>query len=808
MSKTIKTIIGVAFISIVVIIVVLIFLHHLVTKSFPITKGRLNIPNLHSSVDIYRDEFGVPHISAHDEHDLMFAVGYVHAQDRLWQMDLERRAGEGRLSEILDTFTVKYDKLFRTLQLKKVADSLFHHLHPNSQRILEDYAEGVNTFIIENRGKYPIEFDMLNYQPEIWKPENCLLISKLVAWELSFAWWVDLTYAEIANLVSKEKFQEIFLSYPENQIQNISNDCKPLMLNIVHDYLQIVKDYREYFHKGAFTGGSNAWVISSTKSMSGKPILANDPHLLVSVPAQWYELHMTAPRWNVSGFTLPGIPLILIGQNDSLAWGLTNAMIDECDFFIEQEDSLKPGYYKFKNASYPIGNSEEIIYIGKSDSVVINVRSTHHGPIINDVHPIFKHTYTDTIHPEQPIALKWTGFDMYDEISGYYKMNRARNLIEFVEGLKHLNTPVQCVHYADVKGNIGRWIAGRVPVRGKHVGTLPLNGWTGEDEWVGYIPFDKLPAVLNPPDGIIISANQKFVDKSYPFYISTLWEPDSRYDRIKDLLSLEKISAEDCKQFQQDMVSYYSRDLTNQILDAFSMDSVHNTTITDALIYLRNWDYRTTSSDIASAIVNTFFIHLLHNTFEDELGNEVFNDFIYPIMIPLRITSQILQRDNALFFDDVRTDTIETKEMIIKKSFYGAIDELKRKYGSEMKKWQWGLMHQVVFEHPFGRRKPLDRVFNVGPFPLGGDEETINRGAFKLTEPYKLFAVTSMRQIVDMSSPTNAYRVLTLGQSGQPLHKYYKDQVSLWLNGGYRETTIDWNEIRNKKWEHLILEPR
>jgi len=317
-----------------------------------------------------------------------------------------------------------------------------------------------------------------------------------------------------------------------------------------------------------------------------------------------------------------------------------------------------------------------------------------------------------------------------------------------------------------------------------------------------------LPVVLNPPDGIIISANQKFVDKSYPFYISTLWEPNSRYDRIKDLLSLEKISAEDCKQFQQDMVSYFLRDLTKQILDAFSKDSVNNPTITDALVYLRNWDYRTTSSDIASAIVNTFFVHLLHNIFEDELGKEVFNDFIYPIMIPLRVTSQLLQRDNALFFDDVRTDTIETKEMIIQKSFLQAIDELKKTYGSEMKKWQWGSMHQVTFEHPFGKRKPLDRVFNVGPFPVGGDEETINRGAYKLTEPYKLFAATSMRQIVDMSKPAYAYRILTLGQSGQPLHKHYKDQVSLWLNGGYRQTTIDWNEIKNQKWEHLILKPK
>ena len=808
MSKLAKIIVGVGATILVVLIAGIIFLHHLVTKSYPVTSGAIVIEGLQSLVEIYRDDYGVPHISASNEHDLMFAVGYVHAQDRLWQMDLGRRIGQGRLSELMDTATVKFDKLFRTLGFVSLADSLEKYLHPTSRRLLEDYSSGVNEFIVTHKGKLPIEFDMLNYEPEIWTVQHSLLLARLLAWELNFAWWVDLTYAEIAALVPQNKFQELFLSNPEIRLSGSSQPKAAIDFNDVHEYLSTVRSYRDFFNKGPLSAGSNAWAINSAKSLSGKPILANDPHLIVTLPAKWYELHLSAPGWNVSGFSVPGIPLIVIGHNDSLAWGFTNAMLDDADFYIEQEDSININRYKFKNSFLPMHTREEIIHIGSQDSIVINVRSTLHGPIINDVHPISEHAHAKTMHNHPPISMRWTGFEMSDEILGFYRIDRATNKIEFEEGLKQLTVPAQCPVYADIHGNIGWWVTGRVPVRSEHDGVLPLIGWTGEDEWKSFVSFEKLPKILNPPEGIIVSANQKFIDRSYPYYLSTLWEPSSRYDRIREMLSLEKMSTHDFQQFQQDVVSYYSRDLTIQILGVFTQDSIIETSVNEALVYLKNWNYRCTQTDIASTIVNTFFVKLIHNIYEDELGSEVFNDFIYPLSIPYQVTRQLMLQNSSLWFDDIRTDTIETKAIIIRKSFIQVVAELKATLGSEMKNWQWGKIHQVVFEHLLGRRKPLDKVFNVGPFPAAGGEQTVSKGAFKLTDPFRLFAAPSMRQIVDLADPTAAYTIITLGQSGQPISKHYNDQVSLWLNGGYKRETIDWNEIKNQNWDRLTLKPK
>lgn len=807
MSKFAKIAIGVGSAIFIILIAAAIFLYHLVTNSFPVTKGEVTLQELQAKVDIYRDDYGVPHISARNEHDLMFAIGYVHAQDRLWQMDLTRRAGQGRLSEIFDTATVKFDKLFRTLGFSIIAESLYQRSHPTSRRLLDDYAQGVNAFIFTNKGKYPVEFDILNYEPEQWKPQHTLLVSRLLAWELNFAWWVDLTYAEIAKIVPPEKFQQIFLNSLESRSSSKVGLQKSIAANDTRDYLQTVRSYRDFFNKGPFASGSNAWVIDSSKSLSGKPILATDPHLIISTPAKWYEVHLTAPGWNVAGVTIPGAPLVVIGHNDSIAWGFTNAMVDDTDFFIERTGPTETNTYHFKNTILPMQIREEVIHVGNSDSTVIKVRTTHHGPIITDVHPTTKHK-ADSIRIFQPISMRWTGFDLSDEILCFYRLNRAQNAFEFEEGLKQLTVPAQNVVYADVRGNIGCWLAGRIPIRGNHIGTLPLNGWEGNEEWKGYISFDKLPKEWNPTEGFIISANQKIENNSFQYYISTLWESGDRHKRIRDLLSLEKLSANDFQQFQQDVVSYYCMDLTKQVLNVFTSDSTQDPKINAALVYLRNWNFRCTPSDIASTIINKFFVRLIHNLYEDELGEALFTDFIYPLNVIYRVTNQLLQKDNSSWFDNVRTDTIETKDMIIRKSFHEAVDELRSTFGSEMKTWQWGIIHQVIFEHPLGSLKPLDKVFNIGPFPIGGSEQTVCKGAFDLTKPFRLFAAPSARQIVDLAHPKSAYKVLTLGQSGQAMHKHYDDQVLLWLNGGYRTLTIDWNEIKNQNWDHLVLKPK
>lgn len=806
MSKLGKIVAGLGISVLVILIAGALFLHHLITKSFPVTHGSIPLPGLHTSVDVYRDDYGIPHIHASDEHDLMMAVGFAQAQDRLWQMDVLRRAGEGRLSEIFGKSTIQFDMLFRTINLHKVADSIRTHLSPESEQILENYAQGVNAFIDQNRGKFPVEFDILNYTPEHWTVEHSILTSRLIAWELNLAWWTDLTYGEIAAKVSPQKLKEILPAYPDSippTVQTLTTGKHAAQL---HSLLDAGRAYRSFFGLGGLEAGSNAWVVDSSRSISGKPILANDPHLAMPAPSRWYEAHLSAPGWNVAGVMVPGVPLIVLGHNDSAAWGMTNAMIDDADFFIEQTDSSRPGMVRFGKEWRPIESHTEKIYIGSADSTTIEVRSTSHGPIINSVHPSFQHG-DSTGSSSSPIAMRWTGLEVSDEISAFTRMNKAGSLSEFEQGVKELTVPAQAVVYADVDGNIAYWTAGRVPIRQSGNPMLPLPGWTGDAEWKGFIPFDQLPQVKNPPEGFIACANQRIADKSYPYYLSTLWEPPSRITRIRELLhAADHFSSVDFEQFQQDISSPFARDAVRYLLAAYNDSSASKTPeISDALTYLHNWDYRFTKTDIATTIFNVFFVKLLHNIFEDEMGPDVFNDFVFFGAIPYRVTGQLLAADSSAWFDKAGTTQIETKNQILRKSLEDAISELRTSSGEEMKTWQWGNLHTVTFTHPFGLQKPFDRVFNIGPFPIAGGGTTVMKTEYKMSLPFATSVGPSMRQIVDLASPKSASIVITSGESGQAYSKHYDDQTSLWLNGGYVHVTSNWDDVLRSSWEHLEL---
>lgn len=815
MSGTIKVLIGTSVTICVLLIAGMFFLRHLVTKSFPVTRGSISLAGIQSQVDVRRDEYGIPHVLAGNEGDLMFAAGYTHAQDRLWQMDLARRIGEGRLSEVFDTATVKFDKLFRTLGFAPLADTLYQHMHPHTKELLERYADGVNAYIESHKGKYPVEFDMLDYEPEPWKPQHSIIIARLMGWEMNFSWWEELTYAELEAKVPPEKFREIIPSYPDSVPTTIAglvgkqSILDRQTLGDVHDFMAAARGYRNYFNLGSLSGASNAWVVAGLKSMSGKPLLANDPHLKTSVPARWYEMHLSAPGWNVSGMTIPGVPFVVIGHNDSLAWGITNAMLDDADFYMDRIDTAHPKMYSFNNTSLPINAHTEVILIGKKDSIEITVRATRHGPVINEVHPTREHEgYTGSANPYL-ISMRWTGFETSDEFHGFELMNTAGNYRQFEEGLKDLTVPAQALVYGDAAGNIGFWMAGRVPIRGKQNPLLPAPGWTSESDWQGYVPFDKLPHFWNPPQGFIVCANQKIAGNDYPYFLSNYWEPPSRMLRIRELLaSGEKFSPEDFERFQQDVLSPYNRSVAKYIFAAYPADSsMENNDVKTAIEYLRNWDYRDTPQQIASSIFNEFLVKLLHNIYEDEMGPETFKDFVFFSAVPYRVTSQLLAADSSEWFDDVNTPHIETKKEIIHKSLLEAIKELQLSAGGEMKEWQWGRIHQAYFEHPFGKRKPLDRVFNIGPYPAAGSATTVNKGDYRISEPFTVFAAPSMRQVIDLGKPQMAWTILPLGESGQALHKHYKDQTPLWFNGGYHMVTIDLNEINSKPWERLILKP-
>jgi len=808
LTRTSRVVLGISGTLITVLVVALFFFRHLLVQSFPATSGTVTVAGTGAPVEVYRDGYGIPHISAGNTRDLMFAAGYVHAQDRLWQMDLMRRAGEGRLSELFGKRTLPLDMMFRMLNLPAVAGSIEENLHRESREALQSYADGVNAFIESHHGAYPAEFDMLDYSPRRWEVRHSLLATRLIAWELALAWWTDITYGAISGRVSIAKLNELFPDWPDSVRVTVPTGRKAQPDSYRRTFstlLDAAGDYRGEFGFGAPGGGSNAWAVNATRSESGYPVLANDPHLAMPQPSRWYLMHLSAPGLNVSGVTVPGLPVVVIGHNDAVAWGFTNAMLDDLDFYVEMPDSANPNNVMFRGTPVPMDVRTEVIYFGADDSIEVSFRSTIHGPVVNDVHPVLRR---DTAGMSPPVSMRWTGFDVSDEVYGFLRINAAADPSAFAEGLSYLTVPGQAVVYGDTSGNIAYWTTGKVPLRGKQHPMLPLPGWTGDAEWKGYLDFQSLPRLLNPPDGVIACANQKLSDDGYRWYLSTLWGPPSRILRIRELLQgAAQFTADDFKRMQQDVTSPYARETTRLLLSVFAAMPGTDSTRAVALDYLRNWDFRFAAGDITTTIFNEFYVKLLENIYCDEMGDSLFNSFTQFGAIPNRVTSALLASDSSLWFDDVRTPGRETRADILVKSLDDALDALTRKMGTVMKEWRWGNLHTVTFRHPFGSRSPLERIFNVGPFPVAGGLTTINKTEYADSDPYAVRVGASMRQVVDLARPSEGYFVITGGQSGQPLHEHYDDQTPLWLNGGYIRVSADWDEIRSAPWDRLTLEP-
>lgn len=809
MSKPLKLTLGIGTALLILLIAVILFLRYLVTKSFPVTEGTLAVQEIYDEVHVYRDQFGVPHILAKNEHDMFLAVGYIHAQDRLWQLDLIRRAGQGRLSEIFGEKTVEFDKLFRTIGIARVAEEIERNLHPESKELLVAYADGINAFIRDNEKRLPVEFDMLNYRPEPWQVQHSIIVTRMIAWELSLAWFTDITFGIIAERVGPVKASEIIPVWQKNAPRIIAE--YPGRLG--EKFLDINSKFLAFMGIEGLQGGSNCWVIGPQKSSNGKPILANDVHLMMPVPARWYQLHISCPGWNVAGVSLPGTPLIVVGRNDAIAWGVTNAMVDDADFYVEKVDSSR-SLYLFDGREYPIVTREDTIYVGKNDSVIVTINKTRHGPVIDRVHPLLKDSSTN--FAQYALAMRWTGLEVSDEAYAFYLFNKAKNAAEFAAGIPYFMVPGQNVVFADTSGNIGYWTAARIPIRGKYNPMMPVPGWLAENDWKGFVPAQQLPKLWNPPEGFIATANNKITKDNYPYYISELWEPPSRIERIRELLSsTNQLTAEDFKRFQMDVLSPYGKEFVSYLLQACEHQTPNHPLANAALEYLRNWDFRFHRDDVPSSIVNATLVHFLRNVFEDEMGDTLFKQFVTFSAIPYRVASQLLARqteggfaDSSSWFDDIRTPAIETKDEILRKSLYDALDELQTKFGSDTKLWRWGSLHTVTFSHPFGSRKPLDKVFNIGPFPVQGAASTICKMDFRISNPYVTTVGPSMRHVIDLGNTSTFSSVITSGESGQALHKHYDDQTVLWLNGSYHKMVMDWGTIQESKWERLTLRPK
>ncbi len=804
MENWIKAVIGIIATFVVVSIAGLFIFSRVFNQTLPVYKGEKDFKGVNNEIKIYRDNNAVPYIFADGEEDASFALGYVHAQERMFQMDLFRRAGLGRLSEIFGSRTISFDLMFRTIGVDSLVKVALVNLKPEVRKILDSYSAGVNAYITEAEGKYPVEFDVLGYDPEPWKPEHSLIIGKILAWELNIGWWTDIVFADLIQKLGEEKVKEIIPDYPENAPFIIPKNISS-MPKIDKAIVEIDRDFRKFMGISGNHIGSNNWAVNGARSISGKPIIANDPHLGLTIPAKWFIAVIKSKNWNAAGFTIPGAPAIIIGKNNSIAWSVTNVMTDDTDLYSERIDSSGKNYF-FNDQWLPLKRKEFTIAVKDSESVSYIAKFTHRGPIISDIHPFNKMYGGKHIENRARLSLRWVGSEFHDEFNSLYLLNKAENWEQFKTALSGFSTPGQNFVYADSSGNIGYICAAKIPVRNLNSPTMIFDGTNPQSDWSGFVPYEQMPVIFNPIQNFIATANNK-VKSDFQYHISNLWEPSSRIERITQLLnSKNKHSARDFGQYQNDFVSPYAKEITQFLLDAFKGAKIKDKNLQTTISLFENWNYELIEYSQVPSIYAIFFQFLLQNTFEDEMGEKIFAEYKFMANIPYRTILKMLNENNSIWFDDIKTKTVENRDFIIRKSLVDALDFLERNFGKDAKDWQWSKLHRLTIKHQFhGINSLVDKFIDIGPYSVGGDGTTIFNTEYSFNDPYDVVLGPSMRFIYDFANPNEFRAILPTGQSGNVLSDNYKDMTEDWLLGKYLRIKTDENFIRNSDYKVTIL---
>jgi penicillin G amidase len=820
MSNWLKITIGVSASLLILIITLLTLSYLILQKSLPEYSGEKKFAGLTNEVNIYRNEYAVPLIKAENDEDAAFALGYVHAQERLFQMDVARRAAQGRLSEVFGTATVQIDQMFRTVGIYKNVVDNYYRVNPLTKKFLEAYSKGVNAFINDAKGKYPVEFDVLGYDPRPWKPQHSLAIAKLMAWELNISWWSDITFAQLVQKFGAEKAKELLPDFPENSPTIIPNELKTIA-SIPSDFIKADQQFREFT---GFVGthiGSNNWIVNGKMSASGKPIIANDPHLAFTAPGRWFFVVIRSKDWNAEGFSIPGMPAIVIGKNQNIAWAMTNVMADDADFYTESIDSTGKNY--LLNGTYrPLSIRKDTIYVKGSTPIVYEIKNTHRGPIITDIHSYTKYFPYTGVKTAQ-MSMRWTGQEFSDEMFAAISFSKARNWEEFKNAARYFTAPGQNFVYGDNGGNIGYICAAKLPIRPSASPTLVYDGTTDKNDWVGFVPYEEMPKLFNPLQNFIASANNKTVS-NFKYHISNIWEPSSRIDRINEMLKSKPVhSVSDYKKYQNDFISPYAKKISGYIVSAFDSVKIKDKNLETTLNLFKGWDFQMNSESQVPTIYTRFLQYLIKNTFKDEMGTDLLKEYVFLANIPYRIIPKMLDENRSSFFDDVTTSKVETRDDIIRKSLVDALTDLENNYGKDIANWQWGDIHKVTFKHMFhGQSSLLDKLIDIGPFSIGGDGTTVFNTEYSFPElygdsnigievgsskKYENILGPSMRFIFDFADPDYLEFILPTGESGHFMSNHYKDMSKMWLKGNYIKLPLHEDEFIKSSKDDLRLMP-
>lgn len=807
-------------------------------RSFPVVDGEIQVPGVEGEVRIYRDAYGVPQIYASSHHDLFFAQGYVHAQDRFWQMDFWRHMGAGRMAELLGKPMLETDRFLRTLGWERVAEQELALLGEDENAILDAYSAGVNAYLDQvNGSSLSLEYYFLRlinkeYQPAPWTPLNSLTWAKAMAWDLRSNLDTEIDRALMLQTLSRNQLEFIYPAYPadhpiivpdfnlpapEKQSSEIIQPPNPNQLSALLSPL-----YREVAANlasldrisggGGESLGSNSWALSGDLTDTEKPYLVNDPHLGSQMPSIWYEvglhcLEITEDcQLNVAGFSFAGTPGVIIGHNDRIAWGLTNVGPDVMDLYIEKINPENPAQYLTPDGWVEMESVLEVIHIAGEDPVELEVHLTEHGPVIGSVYGLenFGEESGLAIPDNYALALQWTALEPSCIFCSIWEINLANNWEEFREAAEDFSVPSQNLLYADVEGNIGYQMPGNIPIRVEgHNGTLPVPGWNRDYEWLGYIPFEKLPHTFNPSRGYIVTANNAVVGAEYPYLITEQWNHGFRAKRIVTLIEKaeDPISVNDLKKMQGDNYDEMAALLVPLILEQPYTDP----DLQAAQDLLRGWDYQADLDCAPAALYMVFWQHFAANITQDNLPDD------FQIGVGSRakeIVRQLLAQPDNPWWNDSSTSKRENMEDILQLTLEESYQELVKTQGKDPQDWQWGELHTVTFLHQVMDSFPFVRnAFNRGPFQTSGGSEIINATGWDPDTPYQVDWLPSMRMIVDLSNLDNSLSIHTTGQSGHAYHPHYIDMAELWRKIYYHPLPWDPRRIQSQAESLLILRP-
>lgn len=818
-------------------------------KSFPQTGGEIQIEGLRDTVEIYRDKMGIPNIYARNQHDLFFAQGYVHAQDRFWQMDTWRHIGSGTLSEMFGKGQVETDTFLRTLGWRQVAEQEYALLDAESRSLIDSYTEGVNAYLKDHdTTALSLEYAILgllsrDYKIDPWTPIHSLTWGKAMAWDLRGNMGEEIERAVLLKTLTPEQVAELYPAYPNDHPKIVNkieeNELKvegpmsqvktnlqlsTLDLTAVADNLALLD---RVFGPAGDGIGSNSWAISGEHTSTGMPLLANDPHLSIQMPSIWYQIGLhcmpksTQCPYRVTGFSFAGVPGVVIGHNDRIAWGFTNVGPDVMDLYIERVNPDNSNQYEVNGAWVDFETRTENINVVGGEPVEITVRSTRHGPVISEVYGPLKNEgdpqdkefepFKDRAGIDLPanyvIALRWTALEPSTPFRSIWGFDRAQNWNEFRSAARNFHVPAQNLLYADVEGNIAYQMPGDIPIRANGNGTLPVPGWTDEHEWTGYIPFDQLPFTVNPMEGYIATANNQVPPSDYPNLITYDWDYGFRAQRIVDLIQNApgKIDIAYIQSMQGDSFDANGPVFVPLLTGMSYKAETANEAI--AMDLLAKWDYQDRADSAGAAVFNAFWRNFLRNTFNDQLPEQ------YQVDGGSRWNEIMRHLDeSSTWWDDVSTgDVVETREDMLKKSFEQGIEEIGKILGNDPSKWTWGELHAATFRNStLGESGVglIESLFNRGPFPTGGGEAIVNATGWSVRDGYETNWLPSMRMIVDLGNLNNSLTVHTTGQSGHAYHPHYDDMIPLWTSIQYYPMLWEQQSLTGNSEGNLVLQPK